>query len=887
MQYPFWELTTYGGGFFIALIAVVHVYVAHFAVGGGLFLPLFESMAYKRDSEPLLAYVKRHTRFFLLLTMVFGGMTGVGIWYTISVLAPQATSTLIHTFVFGWATEWVCFLVEIVALLIYYYRFGKMSRASHLVVGWIYFVAAWLSLFLINGIIGFMLTPGGWLEGGGFWAAFFNPSFWPSLFFRTFMAFMIAGLFGFLTAHRIEDREARETVFRSCALWVSVSIVLAMLSGWWYCSVFPPEAAHRLALRAARITDFYRLIPIFAAGLFVLGAVMMVRLPRGARIALSLILFMLGFGFIGSFEFLREAGRKPYVIHGYMYSNQILPSEVEALDRDGLLTTAKWVRPNLLEDGHRVEAGQKLFQLQCSSCHSIGGPMNDIMPLTEKYPVIGMDAKLSGMGTLSPMMPPFVGTPDERMALAEYIVNELHGGKPGNRVFEDVDLPVDIPPFNADTDEYVLLAWNNLGMHCISDSYSEWVLLPPANDIYAQLIRRGDKPQVVTQGVTLHYHVQEGFERPAERCSFWKHVKSIFGAQPPDNVGLCGNGLAGEMHLQKEMKSFEASLIPVEPYPEGGGFNPFPIFTVEARDAETGKVLAVTKTVAPTSTEMGCKNCHGGPWAVDDLAGISQPTGRDVLKSHDRLSNTELVKAAQSGKPMLCQSCHPDPVLGAEGQPELLNLPAAIHGFHANFLSGRDSEACAYCHPNRPDGPTKCLRGLHDSANIGCVRCHGTLEDHALSLLKHEKEKGKPGADRLMLHLKPRMADSVDAINPRLPWMQEPDCRTCHVDPDETPDAFEASAFNVWTADGSQLYRNSPDRTGSMMCIACHNSPHANYPAVNKYGADRDNIGPLQYQGNNRSIGADGNCGVCHFGPVTWDAHHRGRVVPGGGAGEQ
>lgn len=42
MNYPVWELTTYGGGFLIALIAVVHVLVSHFAVGGGAFLVLLE-----------------------------------------------------------------------------------------------------------------------------------------------------------------------------------------------------------------------------------------------------------------------------------------------------------------------------------------------------------------------------------------------------------------------------------------------------------------------------------------------------------------------------------------------------------------------------------------------------------------------------------------------------------------------------------------------------------------------------------------------------------------------------------------------------------------------------------------------------------------------------
>lgn len=425
MEYPIWELTTFGGGFFIALIAVFHVFVSHFAVGGGLFLPLFEKMAYDRQSDELLDYVRKHTRFFLLVTMVFGGMTGVGIWVTISALAPQATSTLIHTFVFGWATEWVFFLLEITALLIYHYRFTKMSRKNHLTIGWLYFVFAWLSLFLITGIVGFMLTPGEWLESKNFWDGFFNPSFWPSVFFRTFMAFMIAGLFGFVTAHRIKDEEIRELVYKTCAKWTIIPVILAMASGWWYFSVMPAEALEQLARKTARIAEFYVLIPATAVLVFGLGVAMMARLPKPPRVLVSVLLLCMGLGFIGSFEFLREASRKPYLIHGYMYSNQIRKADVKRLNKSGLLKSAKWVQHDRLGSDPMV-AGQKLFQLQCSNCHSINGPMNDIVPLTKKYPLDGMDVKLMDLGIVNVQMPPFAGTPEERQALATYIVKGLH-----------------------------------------------------------------------------------------------------------------------------------------------------------------------------------------------------------------------------------------------------------------------------------------------------------------------------------------------------------------------------------------------------------------------------------------------------------------------------
>jgi len=76
VEYPIWQLTTLAGGFWIALIAVVHVYVAHFAVGGGLFLVLTEHKARRENSPTMLAYVKKHTKFFLLLSMVSEGSPG-------------------------------------------------------------------------------------------------------------------------------------------------------------------------------------------------------------------------------------------------------------------------------------------------------------------------------------------------------------------------------------------------------------------------------------------------------------------------------------------------------------------------------------------------------------------------------------------------------------------------------------------------------------------------------------------------------------------------------------------------------------------------------------------------------------------------------------------
>jgi len=159
MNYPFWDIPLLGGSMLIAIIAVLHVIVSHLAIGGGFYL-YFAERKYAREKDPkFLGYIRSHARFFMLLTTVFGAVSGVGIWFVIALVSPAATSTLIHIFLYGWAIEWVFFLVEILAIILYVYKFDKLEPASREKLAFIYMAAAWLSLFIINGIITFMLTP--------------------------------------------------------------------------------------------------------------------------------------------------------------------------------------------------------------------------------------------------------------------------------------------------------------------------------------------------------------------------------------------------------------------------------------------------------------------------------------------------------------------------------------------------------------------------------------------------------------------------------------------------------------------------------------------------------------------------------------------------------
>lgn len=426
MNYPVWYVPTFGGGLLIALVAIIHVFVSHFAVGGGLYLVLTERKALREQNQAIMAFVRKHTKFFMLLTMVFGGLTGVAIWFVISLIHPAATSLLIHTFVFGWATEWVFFLIEIVALFVYFYTFGKMDDRTHQTIGWIYFGAAWMSLFLINGIIDFMLTPGAWLTNNDFWSGFFNPTFWPSLFFRSFMSFMLAGCYGFLTATFLEDETTRHRMIRYSGVWALVSLVLSIPAGWWYLSVLP-EPATKLILGASPTIKRAVMTGAFSLAILTGFVIALILLnPKARTRSLIALVMVAAMGYLGAFEWTREAARRPYVINEVMYSNGILKKDVQLINQEGFLKNAKWVQHKEVTEANQIEAGRELFMHQCYACHTLGGFNNDIVSRTKNMSFGAMRKYLATIHEKRYFMPPFVGTDAELKALAAYLTAGLH-----------------------------------------------------------------------------------------------------------------------------------------------------------------------------------------------------------------------------------------------------------------------------------------------------------------------------------------------------------------------------------------------------------------------------------------------------------------------------
>lgn len=351
------------------------------------------------------------------------------------------------------------------------------------------------------------------------------------------------------------------------------------------------------------------------------------------------------------------------------------------------------------------------------------------------------------------------------------------------------------------TSPYIVLAWNDLGMHCLNPTYDQLVVLPPYNNLWAQVIQRGNPPRVVTAGLTVEYRIVDNTTSypKAHFGQFWQYgvqlYGSIFGmAELPLDVGLRGKGLSGAMDAKSD--HFVAEGIPVVPiYDNNGAWDPYQVAEIVVKDAG-GAEIARTRTTIPTSEEMKCSRCHGASAFAD------------VLTKHDAEHQTNLL----GSQPVLCQGCHGDPALGlmAAGSSGTY-LSKAMHGAHADR-----GATCYDCHP----GPvTRCSRSLRHTTDDGyCVNCHGTMA---------------------------QVAEGIPAS--RLPWVNEPACVKCH------------SSAIAQVSTGDILYRNAAGH-GGVYCAGCHGSPHAMIPSRES----ADNYQSRQYQGFTSRIKSLGSCGVCH-----------------------
>jgi hypothetical protein len=405
---------------------VLHVLVSHYAVGGGFFLAMETGYAYRNRDRDYLAYLRRHARFFILVTVVYGAITGVGIWWTVGLASPLSTGVLIRTFVFGWAVEYVAFLVEIVAAFVFFY-------------GW----AAWISLVLITGITAFMLNPGRWLEDQSFRVGFLNPQFLPQTIARTGGALLLSSMYVYLHASLfMKDSRLLDLIGSRSARPALLGAILITLGGigWFH---YLPESAKSILMGASVLNVFMGLLFALTAAVFVLLYLGPYRNPGWLTPGFAVALFLFSVAAFTTGEFVREAVRKPYIIYNVVFGNQIFPEEVAQLRKTGYLEGGVWTKafvadrfPEVLVDGKidgkrmlalpeesQLVLGETIFQYHCNDCHAAKEGYSAAGRLVQGRPKEMVKDLVRNLHLAHYFMPPWAGTDEEATLLTEYLTS--------------------------------------------------------------------------------------------------------------------------------------------------------------------------------------------------------------------------------------------------------------------------------------------------------------------------------------------------------------------------------------------------------------------------------------------------------------------------------
>jgi len=388
----------------------------------------------------------RHSKFFLILTAVFGTVSGVGIWFAIGLTHPEGTSTLIHNFVFGWAMEWVFFLVELTTIVVYYYTWDRIDPKLHLKVGWVYAGASIFTLIIINGILTFMLTPGdAWLavagtgnEASKFWNAFFNPTYWPSLLLRTGVCTSLAGIWALITSSRIDgDKQPalKISLVKWSVKWLVPSFVATPFLLVWYLFMVPESQRALLTLGIdtigagtfSTVTRIALIIVITSATIVGVAYYLAFRNPVEFNLSHAISVLLLALIATGSGEYAREMLRKPFVIGRWMYSNGVRVSYVNRLNTDGYLAHSQWTwngAGNVVPSSY--SNGEAIFRGECASCHTMDGyrPMRRLLDGRDRAGINNFIVMLHDYKADSPyhrFMPPMVGNKQDIEDLTNFL----------------------------------------------------------------------------------------------------------------------------------------------------------------------------------------------------------------------------------------------------------------------------------------------------------------------------------------------------------------------------------------------------------------------------------------------------------------------------------
>ena len=460
---------------------------------------------------------------------------------------------------------------------------------------------------------------------------------------------------------------------------------------------------------------------------------------------------------------------------------------------------------------------------------------------------------------------------------------------------------VDVAGGNRDV---IVLASNDLGMHCACPGAQYMLLLPPFNTLRAQVIerdvnnQRSGTPLVLADpnDIRVEYNIVENdddfLKTQDTYYPTWIKMMPRYGfgpaIDPADGKiqGLTGSKLAGEMAAEPE-GWWEAVGVPAFPDesnasttqqkimidPLGGpDRNPYLTGNIKVYEQASGALLAQTNITVPVSFG-GCCDCHL------DLAENTPGYGRDPESSfalmgflHARDSGinfadpavlnpdkeTEILEGEPvTPGPVRCSVCHWDPAMGESAAPGgYVNattgdpLPTSQYSFSDVLHRWHVENPIVTAPPYDPDLATNCYQ-CHPSNEVNCYR--GQHINQTIGQDNHAVWCTDCHGDLYQRVAEGQMQD---------PWSEAtlPKCGDCH---QATGENGALSAF------GGSFLKSMAHKSDAILCSTCHGSPHALNPSTLAKD-NQQNINLQQaFVGAEQGAHAIGVCDVCHVGRST------------------
>lgn len=420
--------------------------------------------------------------------------------------------------------------------------------------------------------------------------------------------------------------------------------------------------------------------------------------------------------------------------------------------------------------------------------------------------------------------------------VAEFIATDAAGARCTAQRLVEVGSPPDgLPPKvseepapgspQAGDGENVVLAFNDLGMHCADLGSYPFSILPPFNTINAQVVRKGsrgsNRPLILNDTmVSLQYSAASSANDPVgagsinstsqnypvgsladtatvRKTDFWDDfdgvntvVEILFpGLHPVPDEGLqtAANNETGNAHgrympgigdpyysndpqvfsgFDESKYWFTAQGIPQTSIDDAGRFNSYPLMRVQAVEIGSGQVLATADTVVPVSTEVDCRDCH-----------VQGEVGADPSV---RMNGPLFVPAASGDRVDV----------EAAAKHNILVLHDFQHG--TNFVAVNQPVLCASCHRSNALAEVGGPGGISGISNMSAVMhgFHGRLQ------LNNSGELIRDSAGEPVLIDPPNMTGSEAPLIPTGEGIpMEQNCFNCH--PGKITQCFRGAMYTA------------------------------------------------------------------------------------------